>query len=73
MDPISLRQQGSAHSNHVTFSKQADTLICRTTICRNPIKFLYDSGHVTLSCVEVGPVANAREGSTQEHDRARDS
>ncbi len=30
----------------------------------NPINFLYNLGHVTLWCVEVGPVANAREGST---------
>ncbi len=27
---------------------------------------------MTLWCVEVGPVANAREGSTQEHDIARE-
>ncbi len=38
---------------------------------RNPIYFLYNSGHVTLRCVEVGPVAIAMEGSMQEHDRAR--
>ncbi len=25
---------------------------------RNPINFLYNSGHVTLWCVEVGQVAN---------------
>ncbi len=36
---------------------------------RNPINFLYNSGHVTLSCVEVGPVAYAREGSMQEYVR----
>ncbi len=45
--------------------------ICHTTICRNPINFLYNSGHMTLWCVEVGPVANARKGSIQEHDQAR--
>ncbi len=38
---------------------------------RNPINFLYDPGHVSLWCVEVGPVANARESSKQEHDWAR--
>ncbi len=37
-----------SHSNHVTSSKRADTLICHTTMCRNPIKFLYNSGHVIL-------------------------
>ncbi len=36
----------------------------------NSINFLYKPDHVTLWCVEVGPVANAREGSMQEHDRA---
>ncbi len=56
--------------SHVASSKRADTLICHTTMRRNPINFLYNSGHVTLWCVEVGPVANAREGSTQEHDQA---
>ncbi len=38
---------------------------------RNSIDFLYNPGHVTLWCLEVVPVANAREGSTQEHDWAR--
>ncbi len=38
---------------------------------RNPINFLYSLGHMILWCVEVDPVANAREGSTQEHDWAR--
>ncbi len=52
------------HSNHVTSSMRADNLICHTTMCRNPINFLYNLDHVTLWCVEVGPVANAREGST---------
>ncbi len=47
-------------TNHVTSSKRADTLICHTTMHRNPINFLYHLGHVTLWCVEVGPVANAR-------------
>ncbi len=60
------------HSNHMTSSKLADTLICHTTMCRNPINFIiYNPGHVTLWCVEVVLVANAREGSTQEHDWAR--
>ncbi len=59
------------HSDHMTFSKWADTLICNTTIHRNPINFLWNLGQVILWCVEVGPVANAKEGSTQEHDRAR--
>ncbi len=36
----------------------------------NPINFLYNLDHVTLWRVEVGPVANAREGSMQEHDWA---
>ncbi len=47
------------------------TLVCHTTMHRNPINFLYNPGYMTLWCVEVGPVANAREGSTQEHDWAR--
>ncbi len=55
----------SAHSNHVTSSKRADTLICHTTMCNNPINFHYNLDHVTRWWVEVGPVANAREGSTQ--------
>ncbi len=59
------------HYNHVTSSKQVDTLMCHTSMHRNPINFLYNPGHVTLWCVEVGLVANAREGSMQEHDRAR--
>ncbi len=57
----------TAHSNHVTSSKQPDTLICHTTMRRNPINFLYNPGHMILWCVDVGPVANAREGSMQEH------
>ncbi len=40
-------------------------------MCRNPINFLYNPGHVTLWYVKVGLVANAREGSTQEHDWSR--
>ncbi len=60
-----------SHSNHVTSSKQADTLICHTTLRMNPVNFLYNPGHMTLWCVEVGSVANAREGSTQEHAWAR--
>ncbi len=59
------------HFNHVTSSKQADTLICHTTMHRNSINFLYNPGHVSLWCLEVVPVANAREGSTKEHDWAR--
>ncbi len=54
-----------SHYNH------ANTLICHTTMCRNPINFLYNLGQVTLSCVEVGLVANARKGSIPEHDGAR--
>ncbi len=57
--------------NHVTCSKWADILICHTTMQRNPITIPYNLGHVTLWCVEVGLVANAKEGSTQEHDQAR--
>ncbi len=37
---------------------------------RDPINFLYNTGHVTLWCVEVGPVANAKKGSKKEHDWA---
>ncbi len=59
------------YSNHVTYNKWEDTLIWHTTMRRNPINFHYNSGHATLWCVEVGPVANARDGSTQEHDQAR--
>ncbi len=40
-------------------------------MCRNPINFLYNPGRVILWFVEVGPVANAREGSMQEDDRAK--
>ncbi len=46
----------------MTSSKQVDTLICHTTMCKNLINFLYNPGHVTLWCVEVGPMANARGG-----------
>ncbi len=60
-----------AHTNHVTSSKWADTLICHTTMCRNPVSFLYNPGDMTLWCVEVSPVANAKECSMQEHDWAR--
>ncbi len=35
---------------------------------RNHIIFLYNPGHLTFRCVEVGPVANAKDGSTQEND-----
>ncbi len=59
------------HSNHVTSSKGADTLICHTTMRRNHINGLYNPDHVSLYCVEVSLVANARQGSTQEHDWAR--
>ncbi len=38
---------------------------------RNPSNFLYNLGHVTLSCEEIDLVANAREGSMQEHNWAR--
>ncbi len=63
--------QYDTHSNHVTSSKRADTLICFATICRNYINFLYNQGHVSLWCLEVVPVANVREGSMQEQDWAR--
>ncbi len=36
------------HSNHVTSSKQADTLVCHTTMRRHSINFLYNLGHMTL-------------------------
>ncbi len=45
----------------MTSSKWVDTLICHTTMRRNPINFLYNTGHVTLWCVEVGHVTNASE------------
>ncbi len=65
----SLSRKGLiAHSNNVTSSKRGDTLTCHTTMCRNPINCLYNSAHVTIWCVEVGP--NAREGSKQEHNWA---
>ncbi len=60
------------YTNHVTSSMQADTLICHATMRRNSINFLYNPGHVTLWCVKVGLVANARDGSMQEHDWARE-
>ncbi len=47
----------------MTSCKRADTLICHTTMSRNLINFLYNQCHVTLWCVDVGLVANAREGS----------
>ncbi len=62
---------GCTYSNHVTSSKQADTLICHTTMCRISINFIHNPGHVTLWCLEVVPVANARAGLTQEHNWAR--
>ncbi len=40
--------QHAAHSNHVTSSKRAHTLICHTIMRRNPINFLYNPGHVTI-------------------------
>ncbi len=43
-----------------------------TTMHRNSINILYNPSHVTLWCLEVVPVANAREDSTQEHDCTRD-
>ncbi len=58
-------------SNHVTSSKQVDTIICHTTMHWNTNNVLYNRGHVILYCVEVSQVANAREGSMQEHDSAR--
>ncbi len=65
------------HSNqsiHVTSIKGADTLISHVTMGYNPINFIYIlfyPGHVTLWSMEVGPLANAREASMQEHDWAR--
>ncbi len=47
------------------------TLICHITMHWNLINFFYNPGHVTLWCVEVGPMANFRESSTQDYDRAR--
>ncbi len=55
----------------MTFSKWAEPHIYHTTMGRNPINGLYNPGHMILWCLEVGLVANAREGSTQEHDWAR--
>ncbi len=60
-----------AHSNQVTSSTRPDTLICHTTMHGNSINFLYNPHHVTLWCLKVVPVANAKEGSTQEHNWAR--
>ncbi len=40
-------------------------------MCKNPNNFLYNPGHMILWCEEVGPVANAKEGSIQEHYWAR--
>ncbi len=45
-----------AHTNHVTSSKPADTLICHATMCRNAINILYIPGHMTLWQMEVIPV-----------------
>ncbi len=47
------------HSNHVTSSKRAGTLICHTTMSRDPIHFLYNPGHVTFWCLQVVPVVYA--------------
>ncbi len=47
-NPSDYGQGILAHSNHMTSSKRADTLMCRTTMCRNSINFLYNLGHVTL-------------------------
>ncbi len=38
----------TAHSNHVTSSKQAETLICHTTMRKNDINCLYIPDHVML-------------------------
>ncbi len=37
-----------AHSNHVTSSKRADTLVCHTTMRRYSINFLYNLGQNDL-------------------------
>ncbi len=47
------------HSNHMTSSNLADTLVCHTTKRRDSIYFLYISGHMTLWCLKVVPVAYA--------------
>ncbi len=52
--------QMTPHSGHVTSNNGVDTLICHTTLCRNYINFLYNPSHVTLGCVEVGPMVYAR-------------
>ncbi len=44
----------------MTSSKQVDTPICHTIMCRDPINFLYNPGHMTLWCLEVVPVVYAR-------------
>ncbi len=41
----------------MTSNSRVDNLIFHAAMCRNPINCLYNPGHVTLSCVEVGPVA----------------
>ncbi len=55
----------------MTSSKRVDTLICHTTMHCHSINFLYNPGHLILCCLEIVPMANAREGSMQEHDWAR--
>ncbi len=47
------------NSNHMTSSKQVDTLICHTTMHRNYINFLYNPGQVAL-CFEVVLMVYAR-------------
>ncbi len=44
------------HSNHLTSSKRADTLICHTTMRRGPRHFLYNPGHMPLWWLQVVPV-----------------
>ncbi len=49
------------HSNHLTSSKQVESLICRHTTMRgNAINFLYKPDHVTLWCLGVVSVVYAR-------------
>ncbi len=44
------------HSNHMTFIKTEDTLICHIIMHRNIINFLYNPSHVVVSCDEIKDV-----------------
>ncbi len=39
---------GLSHSNHMTSSKAVDILICHSTMCRDPLHFSYNPGHVII-------------------------